>query len=273
MEFVSLEYTPVSHCDLLSHLWIYTILMSIFNWLFWKNRLINIQLHTKMQYIKSQSNSDYLLFWNKINTHTHTQNAVYTQSKVIRIGPPKAIDLYSLTHWKYSTASIQLGYHIKDLFLLNRRRLPSWRPMRCAMTRTGRPLRWPWMKQRTAALNWNLGDGPLTETSRDSSWSWMTRRPRTRWGVDSVSVCEVDPASIREVDPYLLWRGESYCLGWIHLVWRGGSSFFMRGGYIFYMVYGHQILSTTCCRCLIDYLAPKNEKTSILFTLLPTCFL
>lgn len=206
MEFVSLEYTPVSHCDLLSHLWIYTILMSIFNWLFWKNRLINIQLHTKMQYIKSQSNSDYWLFWNKITTHT--QNAVYTQSKVIRIGPPKAIDLYSLTHWKYSTASIQLGYHIKDLFLLNRRRLPSWRPMRCAMTRTGRPLRWPWMKQRTAALNWNLGDGPLTETSRDSSWSWMTRRPRTRWGVDSVSVCEVDPASMYQ---------------------RGGSIFIVKG--------------------------------------------
>lgn len=234
MEFVSLEYTPVSHCDLLSHLWIYTILMSIFNWLFWKNRLINIQLHTKMQYIhvKSQSNSDYWLFWNKITTHT--QNAVYTQSKVIRIGPPKAIDLYSLTHWKYSTASIQLGYHIKDLFLLNRRRLPSWRPMRCAMMRTGRPLRWPWMKQRTAALNWNLGDGPLTETSRDSSWSWMTRRPRTRWGVDSVSVCEVDPASIREVDPYFFvmrriqvfvrdWSSFCMCIYPLYCVWTSDS--------------------------------------------------
>lgn len=202
--------------------------MSIFNWLFWKNRLINIQLHTKMQYIKSQSNSDYWLFWNKITTHTHTQNAVYTQSKVIRIGPPKAIDLYSLTHWKYSTASIQLGYHIKDLFLLNRRRLPSWRPMRCAMTRTGRPWRWPWMRRRTAAQNWSLGDGPLTETSRDLSWSWMTRRPRTRWGVDSVSVCEMDPASVYQRGGSVFFCDEeipTFCKGCIHLVWRGGSSF------------------------------------------------
>lgn len=79
MEFVSLEYTPVSHCDLLSHLWIYTILMSIFNWLFWKNRLINIQLHTKMQYIKSQSNSDYWVSWNKINTYTHKMQYTLNQ--------------------------------------------------------------------------------------------------------------------------------------------------------------------------------------------------
>lgn len=65
----------------------------------------------------------------------------------------------------------------------------------------------------------------------------------------------------------------TFCKGWIHLVWRSGSSFCTRDGSIFYMVHGHQISSPCFCRCLIDYLAPKNEKASILFTNLPTCFL
>lgn len=124
-----------------------------------------------------------------------------------QIGSFKAIDLYSLTHWKSSTASIQLRYHNKDLFLLNRRRLPRWRPMSHAWTKTERPWRSPWMRRRTAAPNWSLGDGPLTETFRGSSWSWMTRRPRTRWGVDPASVWEVYPASIYQ---------------------RGGSIFFVK---------------------------------------------
>lgn len=193
-----------------------------------------------------------------------------------QIGSFKAIDLYSLTHWKSSTSSIQLRYHNKDLFLLNRRRLPRWRLMSHAWTKTERPWRLPWMRRRTAAPNWSLGDGPLTETFRGSSWSWMTRRPRTRWGVDPASVWEVYPASIYQRGGSICFcEGENptFCKGWIHLVWRSGSSFCTRDGSIFYMVHGHQISSPCFCRCLIDYLAPKNEKASILFTNLPTCFL
>lgn len=184
------------------------------------------------------------------------------QPQMIKICSFKTIDLYSLTHWICSTAIIQLRYHNKDLSLLNRRRLPSWRLMSHAWTKTGRPWRSPWMKRRTAAPNWSLGDGPWTETSRDSSWSWMTRRPRTRWGVDPASVCAMYPYYM---DPYFC-EGENptFCKGWIQLVWRGESSFCMRSGSILYVVYGHQILSSPwCCRFLIGILVPKNGKVCI----------
>lgn len=64
----------------------------------------------------------------------------------------------------------------------------------------------------------------------------------------------------------------TFCKGWIHLVWRSGSSFCTRYGSIFYMVHGHQISSPCFCRCLIDYLAPKNERLAFCSQTSPPVF-
>lgn len=78
-----------------------------------------------------------------------------------------------------------------------------------------------------------------------------------------MSVCEVDPASMYQrggsifivKGRILLFGMDPSCVkGWIQLLHPAFACVS-----ILYIVYGHQILSTTCCRCLIDYLAPKNE--------------